>query len=199
MMYRLSIPFASVVAMFCITTSPVHGAPASLMDCAKVTGGIDQIVCSDEKLATLDRKLVDVYAQASKAATTPAQKNRLAADQQRWLETANRCTGAKDRNECARDTYLHRIADLQAQFKLVAARGPFNMVCNDKPSNVLSAQFFETDPPTARFTYDERAVTAFIARSGSGSRYEGPNVSYWEHQGEASVVWFGQTMKCRTR
>jgi membrane-bound inhibitor of C-type lysozyme len=64
---------------------------------------------------------------------------------------------------------------------------------------VLVAQYFETDPASARFTYDGRTVTAFIQRSGSGARYGGPSVSYWEHQGEASVVWFGRTMKCATK
>ena len=65
-------------------------------------------------------------------------------------------------------------------------------------TGVMVAQYFETDPPTARFSYDGRSLTAFIQRSGSGARYGGNNVSYWEHQGEASVVWFGRTMKCTT-
>ena len=51
----------------------------------------------------------------------------------------------------------------------------------------------------ARFTHAGRNLTAFVQRSGSGARYGGPNISYWEHQGEASVVWFGRAMKCATR
>ena len=38
----------------------------------------------------------------------------------------------------------------------------------------------------ARFFHDGRTVTAYMARSGSGSRYENANVDYWEHQGEAA-------------
>jgi uncharacterized protein len=173
-------------------------APPPSIDCAKATDPVESTICSDDALATLDGRLVGVYAAASKAATAE-QRNRLAADQQRWLEVRNRCAGAPDRIACIKERYVNRIADLQAQFKLVGSRGPFRFVCNNDPNNVFVAQYFETDPPTARFTHDGRTVTAFIARSGSGARYDGPSVSYWEHQGEASVVWFGRTFKCATR
>jgi uncharacterized protein len=179
---------------------PAAAAPASAssMDCAAATDAVETAICSDDALAALDAKLVTVYAAASKAAA-PAQRNRLAADQQRWLEARGRCAGAPDHAACISERYINRIADLQAQFKLVASRGPFRFECDRKPGNVLDAQFFETEPPTARFSHGGRTVTAFLARSGSGARYEGPTVSYWEHQGEASVVWFGHSMKCRTR
>ena len=156
------------------------------------------MVCRDGALASLDRKLVEVYATASKVATSD-QKNRLAADQQRWLNERDACAKSSEKSACAKERYLQRIADLQAQFKLVPSRGPFQFVCNSNPGSVLVAQYFDTDPATARFTHDGRTVTAFIQRSGSGARYGGPSISYWEHQGEASVVWFGRPMKCTTR
>ena len=184
---------ASAGALPASAQSP-HVAP----DCARAATIVDQAICADNSLTALDAKLTEVYATASKAASAD-QRNRLAADQQRWLDDRAACGRASDRAPCIKDRYLERIADLQAQFKLVSSRGPFRFACNGDPGNVLVAQYFETDPATARFTYDGRAVTAFIQRSGSGARYGGPGVSYWEHQGEASVVWFGRTMKCRTR
>jgi len=153
-------------------------------------------VCSDSTLSALEAKLVSVYGAASKAATGE-QKNRLAAEQQHWLDERNRCSGA-DRATCIRTQYTNRIADLQAQYKLVGSRGPFRFVCDNNRNSVLVAQYFATDPSTARFSHDGRTVTAFVAPSGSGARYEGASVSYWEHQGEASVVWFGRKMKCAT-
>jgi len=171
---------------------------SSSIECARASSVVEQTVCGNDALAALDRKLVDVYAAASKAASAE-QKNRLAADQQRWLNEREACGRSSERADCIKERYLQRIADLQAQFKLVPSRGPFHFVCNNDPSNVLVAQYFETDPATARFTHDGRAVTAFVQRSGSGARYDAPNVSYWEHQGEASVVWFGKSMKCATK
>jgi uncharacterized protein len=176
----------------------VAQSTSSSIDCARAMSAAEQTVCSDASLASLDRKLVDVYASASKAASAD-QKNRLAADQQRWLNERNACGKSSEQATCIKERYLLRIADLQAQFKLAPSRGPFRFVCNNDPNSVMVAQYFETDPPTARFSYDGRTLTAFIQRSGSGARYGGNNVSYWEHQGEASVVWFGRQMKCATK
>src|SRR5207253_8591751 len=185
---RLTIALLVAVCGVSITPNAVAQGGARSIDCARVMSAVDEIVCRDAALTSLDRRLVDVYATASKAATSD-QKNRLAADQQRWLTERDGCAKASDKNACVKERYLHRIADLQAQFKLAPSRGPFRLVCNNDPADILVAQYFETDPATARFTHDGRSVTAFIQRSGSGARYDGPSVSYWEHQGEASVVW----------
>ena len=190
-----------MLGIFCslafLHDSAAQGTAPSI-NCARAASAVEEMVCRDGALASLDRKLVEVYATASKTATSD-QKNRLAADQQRWLRERDACGKSSDKTACTKELYLQRIADLQAQFKLVRSHGPFHFVCNGDPGNVLVAQYFDTDPATARFAHDGRAVTAFIQRSGSGARYGGPNVSYWEHQGEASVVWFGRTMKCATR
>jgi len=192
---------AALAGLAVLATQPgaAHAAAtAGSVDCASSTGGIDAVICGDPALAALDRKLVDVYAAASKAASSE-QKNRLFAEQQSWLVERNRCTGAQDRAVCARDQYTRRIADLQAQFKLVASRGPFRLSCGSDPANILTAQYFQTDPPTARFFHDGRTVTAFAMPAASGARYDNASVSYWEHQGEASVVWYGHKLTCNTR
>jgi len=179
-------------------TVAVFAAAAGSVDCATASGSVDAVICGDGALAALDRKLVDVYAAAAKAAT-PDQKNRLFAEQQSWLADRSRCTGAQDKTACMKDLYTLRIADLQATFKLVKSRGPFRFACGKGPNDFMTAQYFETDPPSARFFHDGRTVTAYVARSGSGSRYENANVDYWEHQGDAAVVWYGRKMTCNTR
>ncbi|MET0204041.1 MAG: MliC family protein [Casimicrobiaceae bacterium] len=181
----------------------LHGAVASAaaagsVDCASASGSGDTVLCGDASLAALDKKLVDVYAAAAKAAA-PDQRNRLFAEQQSWLADRSRCTGAKDKVACMKDLYTLRITDLQATFKLVKSRGPFRFSCGKGPNDFMTAQFFETDPPSARLFHDGRTVTAYTARSGSGSRYENANVDYWEHQGEAALVWYGRKLTCNTR
>jgi uncharacterized protein len=192
---------ASLLGIVCslafFPDSAAQGITPSI-DCARAASAVEELVCRDSALASLDRKLVEVYATASKTASSD-QRNRLAADQQRWLNERDACVKSDNKSACAKERYLHRIADLQAQFKLAPSRGPFRLVCNNDPGSVLVAQYFDTDPATARFTHDGRTVTAFVQRSGSGARYGGTSVSYWEHQGEASVVWFGRAMKCATR
>ena len=195
---KLTAPLLGIACSLALlhdSTAAQGTAPS--IDCARAASAVEEMVCRDGALASLDRKLVDVYATASKTATSD-QKNRLAADQQRWLNERDACAKSSEKSTCTKERYLQRIADLQAQFKLVPSHGPFRFVCNGDPGNVFVAQYFDSDPATARFTYDGRTVTAFIQRSGSGARYGGPSISYWEHQGEASVVWFGRTMKCAT-
>ena len=34
------------------------------------------------------------------------------------------------------------------------------------------------------------------SRSGSGARYAAPNVELWEHQGEATLDWYGKKLTC---
>lgn len=189
---------AGIAALGSPADSARAAASAGSVDCAAASGGIDTAICGDPGLAALDRRLVDVYAAASKVAS-PEQKNRLFAEQQSWLTDRNRCTGAADRVVCARDQYTRRIADLQAQFRLVASRGPFRFVCDNDPANILTAQYFQTEPPTGRFFHDGRTVTAFVMPAASGARYDNANISYWEHQGEASVVWYGRKLTCNTR
>jgi uncharacterized protein len=187
-------PLAATPAASTATAMPAAGS----VDCANPVGSVDPVICGDEELAALDRKLVDVYATAAKAAK-PDQRNRLFAEQQGWLTDRARCVGAQDKVMCMKELYQSRIADLQATFKLVSSRGPFRFACGKGPNDYMTAQFFDTDPPTARFFHDGRTVTAFVARSGSGSRYENANVDYWEHQGEAAVIWYGRKMTCNTK
>src|SRR5438046_9506294 len=176
-----------MLGIFCslafLHDSAAQGTAPSI-NCARAASAVEEMVCRDGALASLDRKLVEVYATASKTATSD-QKNRLAADQQHWLNERNACAKSSEKSACTKERYLQRIADLQAQFKLVPSHGPFRFVCNGDPHMVLVAQYFETDPATARFTYDGRTVTAFIQRSGSGARYGGPGVRYGEHRGQA--------------
>jgi uncharacterized protein len=194
---RHRLPLAAAIALAAAWPLAASAAVASF-ECDKARGPVEEAICDEPELAALDSKLVDVYVAATKAANVE-QKNRLAAEQQGWLAERDRCAGSAERVACVREKYANRIADLQAQFGLVRSRGPFRLACSKDPGDILVAQYYETDPPSARFTYDGRGATAFVVRTGSGSRYEGPYVSYWERQGEASVVWYGRTMKCAVR
>ena len=193
------VPYTLAAALAIAIVPAARAADAGgSVDCTTPAGGVATAICGDTALTILDRRLVEVYAAATKAAT-PEQRNRLFAEQQSWLDDRRRCTGAQAKTDCMKDLYVRRIADLQATFKLVKSRGPFRFACGKGPDDYMTAQYFETDPPSARFFHNGRTVTAFVARSGSGARYENANVSFWEHQGEASVVWYGRSFTCTTR
>jgi len=46
-------------------------------------------------------------------------------------------------------------------------------------------------------TYGNDQTIAFVAPSGSGARYTAQNVEFWEHQGEATIDWYGTELRCK--
>jgi uncharacterized protein len=72
--------------------------------------------------------------------------------------------------------------------------------CNDKSGHLTAAFYNNADPRAVSLAFgdDQTPVSiAFIAMSGSGSRYTGENVEYWEHQGVAVVTIDGRKLTCK--
>ena len=124
---------------------------------------MQQLVCKDEGLAALDRKLDEVY-KAARAKATNEVPPVLVAEQRGWVKGRDECWKAKSGGpafltatwqatnvrECVEGNYRIRISELQAKYRLVPSKGPVFFACENNPANELVATFFETDPPTAR-------------------------------------------------
>jgi uncharacterized protein len=158
-------------------------------DCSKVQkGSIEELICKDEGLSALDRKMATVYAEAAQKA-----KNEhppvLRAEQRGWIKGRNDCWKSADKRQCIDQSYRRRIAELQARYRLVTANGPFWYSCDGDPRNEVVVTFFKTDPPTLEAEYGDQVSLMYLEPSASGSKYQGRNESFWEHQGEATIVW----------
>jgi uncharacterized protein len=167
--------------------------------CDKVkAGSIEAMVCSDQALSALDRKLSGVYAAASSKAVNE-HPPLLKAEQRGWIKGRNECWKAGDKRGCVQDEYERRIAELQARYRLVSVSGPFRFICNDNPVNEVIVAFFRTEPPTLIAERGDSVSLMYLQPSGSGTRYQGRNESFWEHQGEAAIIWgYGAPeMRCR--
>jgi uncharacterized protein len=165
------------------------GAASPSFDCDRVeAGSIEAMVCGDDELAALDRKLAAVYAEAAKKAVNEHPRV-LQAEQRGWIKGRNECWKADDKRRCVADEYRRRTAELQARYRLVAMTGPVRYGCDGDPRNEVVVSYFDTDPRTAIAERGDRVSTMFLQPSGSGTRYQGRNESLWEHQGEARVVW----------
>ena len=167
-------------------------------DCSKVQkGSIEELVCKDEGLSVLDRKMATVYAEAAKKA-----KNEhppvLKAEQRGWIKGRNECWKSDDKRQCIEESYKRRIAELQARYLLVSADGPYWYACNGDPRNEVVVSFFKTDPPTLIAERGDSVSLMYLESSGSGSKYQGRNESLWEHQGEVRISWGygGPEMRC---
>lgn len=158
-------------------------------ECGKVeAGSIEALICENPTLSALDRKLSGVYIAASRIAINE-HPPRLKAEQRGWIKGRNACWKTNDIPECVTNAYRHRIAELQARYRLLPGHGPFGFICNNNPANEIIATFFQTDPPTLIAERGDSISLMYLQPSASGARYQGRNESFWEHQGEATVVW----------
>jgi len=157
--------------------------------CDKVrAGSVEAMICEDSGLAMLDRKLSAVYAAASRKAVNE-QPPLLKAEQRGWIKGRNDCWKSGDERGCIQDEYQRRIAELQARYRLVPARGPVAFVCDGNVRNEVLVTFFQTDPPTLIAEYGDSISLMYLQPGGSGTRYQGRNEIFWEHQGEALITW----------
>jgi len=81
----------------------------------------------------------------------------------------------------------------------VATRGPFNFECL-KPDGTLEtfiATYYQTEPGLLLLEHANQTRPAFQVRSGSGAKYEGQGVLFWEAHGEATVTWSGVAQTCK--
>ncbi|MCC7328201.1 MAG: MliC family protein [Burkholderiales bacterium] len=179
----------ALLASGAFAASPCFAADAGpSIDCsAKLTRSVERHICSDLKLATLDRELAAVYASAQAKSGQGAPD--LTATQRAWVVSRNDCWKSNDMPACVLRAYRDRISELQARYRLLEPVGTGRFLCPGTPPQPVVAEFFATDPPTAMVEF--AGVTQFmrVAPSGSGARYTGGNRRFWEHQGVALLSW----------
>ncbi len=208
-MGRLAVRIVAAGALAVVPTLVLAEGPA--FDCAKADGEVEELICKDERLAALDRKLDEVY-KAAKAKARDDMPQYLRVEQRGWIKGRNECWKAQgDGNavfftaswpaanvrECVEGNYRLRISELQALWQLAPAKGPVFYACENNPANEVVATFFETDPPTARLERGDRTATAWLVPAGSGSKYEGQNVEFWTKGDGAQVTWLDEELECR--
>ena len=182
----ISAPVALLTLGFWAGTTAA--APPSF-DCGKArAGSTEELVCRDDALAALDRKLAGVYAAASKKAVNERPPV-LKAEQRGWIKGRNDCWKRDDRRQCVEESYRLRIAELQARYRLVEGTGPVAYACNGDPRNEVVATFFPTDPPTLIAERGDQVSLMYQQRSASGAKYQGRNEMLWEHHGNVRIAW----------
>ena len=168
-------------------------------DCDKVeANSIEELICKDNGLAALDRMLSIIYSAAAKKAAN-AHPPVLKAEQRGWIKGRNECWKSHDKRACVQDEYQRRIAELQARYRLVQGNGPVRFICDENPANEVIVTFFPTEPPTLIAERGDSISLMYLQPSGSGTKYQGRNETYWEHHGEASITWgYGAPrMRCK--
>ncbi len=184
-------------ALLLVSGSTLAQGPA--FKCDKVEAeSVEALICQDAGLSALDQQLALVYAEASKKAVNEHPAT-LKAEQRGWIKGRDDCWKSQDQKLCVSDSYHQRIVELQARYRLVDSVGPVTWLCDGDSRNQVVVTFFKTDPATLIAERGDSTSLMTQQISASGSRYLGRNESFWEHQGEATIVWgYGaKEMKCK--
>ncbi|PSV48405.1 META domain-containing protein [Photobacterium indicum] len=192
MRLKLTI-LATVLSIF----SPFLWAESPSFDCDKASGQVEERICNDDALAALDTKMEMVYDQAIQN-IPDSERSIMKAMQRGWIKGRNECWKGQDERACVEYAYKSRIVDLQVAGGLIEVPSPVGFNCPNMADKPVTVVFYnQTDPASAMITVGDDQALAFSTRTASGARYEGQNVSLWEHQGEASLEWFGTKMQCQ--
>jgi membrane-bound inhibitor of C-type lysozyme len=123
----------------------------------------------------------------------------MRAEQSGWIKGRSECSKDSEVRACIEREYRDRVVALQATSRLVAYTGPVFYACTNakgEKSQVV-ATFHKTDPPSTLVERGDRTVLGMLVPAASGAKYEGANLVFWEHQGEAQVTWMDAELKCR--
>ena len=164
-------------------------------DCAKADGRVEEMICRDDRLATLDQQLAEVYKTALEKAPKDELKT-LKAFQRGWVKGRNDCWKAQNVNKCVHFSYESRITELQIAYGDLVVPEPVTYSCEG--SDLITAVFYQdTALPAVVLTRIPNQVVALLSPAGSGAKYEGQNVIFWTKGSDAMVTWNGEEFTCQ--
>ena len=190
-----------IVFLLLLLSSGTIRADGPSFNCSKVApGSIEEMICKDENLSALDVKMAEVYKKASEIAVNE-HPPMLKAEQRGWVKGRDDCWKSDDKKKCVEDSYILRIAELQARYRLVPGNGPVFYYCDGNKSKEVVMTFFQTDPPTLIAEFGDSVSLMYLEPSGSGSKYEGRNESAWIKGNDATVAWGFEApeMNCKVK
>jgi uncharacterized protein len=177
---------------------PPTGPVTPSFDCAKSESDAEQLVCHDHALAGLDNRLAEVY--AAELAKPGASKD-LQPHQKGWVKERDDCWKADDKRLCVEQAYRTRIAYLQINSPGAMAATPVAFKCDDNSKPFTMAYYNNYDDKPAVATLGNDQAIVFPEPSASGSKYSrsgggDQGFSFWEHQGKASINFYGIKLEC---
>jgi len=175
-------------------------APAKpSFDCAKATGEVEKMICQDPALAALDVQMAAAWQKALGLFPPDVAKTQRAL-QNGWIRGRNDCWKEKPARACVETSYQNRLFELQLESKQLKAPIVSAWACTGGDGKPVTMSFYNDATPQAGvLKVGDDKMTLFAARSGSGARYASGEIEFWEHQGEASITWWGTKLACKAK
>lgn len=194
--YRLP---AAVVALVFFVATPALPAPS--FDCRQAGNDIERLICSDAKLAALDQQMAELFSAAMRQATESGQAD-LLAEQRGWIKNRNGCAKRPGpRRHCVLEHYTQRTSRLEellaagSETKSANDAEPALFHCDD--GSDIQATFLSGTPRAVRIKLGSAVWTLPQAVSGSGARYAGNGLVFWQKGGEALLERHNRSVNCR--
>ena len=153
------------------------------------------MICQSDQLAALDNRLAKLYQQARPGSGDTS----LRASQLLWLKERNGCAKEQEPRGCVQRVYQQRITELMIRNGELTDTAAVSYRCDGGKYDAMDAVFYSVGIPLPAvvLTRGDQQKIAFQVRSGSGAKYEGSGVSFWEHQGEARGSWDQAAFTCQ--
>lgn len=190
------VDVAKDIAVEPAAVAPVPPPPETVkpsFDCSKAQSEAETMVCADYGLAGLDNRLAEVY--AAELSKPNASKD-LAATQRGWVKGRDECWKADDKRWCIEEEYRTRIAELQINSPGAMAATAIEFKCDDNSKPFTMAYYQELDDKPAVITLGKDQAIVFPQPAASGAKYGRKGTEYWEHQGKATVDFYGVKLQC---
>jgi uncharacterized protein len=175
--------------------SPPASTAVPAFDCTRAESEAEKLVCADPALSALDQRLAEVFEQAKSAPGVDVAQ--LVTLQRGWVKGRDDCWKADDQVRCVREAYLTQITDLQINHGGIVVPSPVEFACGDNSKPFTMVFYNQLDPQAAVLTWGNDQAIVFPVPAASGARYGREGVDFWEHQGEATVEFYGTRMTCR--
>ncbi len=149
------------------------GVPS--FDCkAKGLGLVEQSICSDSELTALDQQLSAVFEKA-RAIDAKTVNGILVPEQRGWIKGRNECWKESDLKKCTLNSYIRRISELQARYRLLSPVSTATYICDKNPAHELVVNYFATQQKVALVEHGDSTFTLFADPAGANNRYLGGN------------------------
>ncbi|UUM32331.1 lysozyme inhibitor LprI family protein [Vibrio japonicus] len=177
----------SSVLLFGVSTSV--GAFSPSYDCTQRSlNSVEKAICADVELSQQDVLLDHIYKKAKAIDKANQATHSIRSEQRGWLKGRNECWKSDTTNECIREQYQHRIATLQARYRLVEHSDPIFFACDGNQAKEVVVTRFETDPISVIAEFGDSV--SFMLYSAQQSQYVGRNESIiYQNDQSIDVVW----------
>lgn len=189
--------FAVYLLLMGLAVSVPALAVSPAFDCTSAEGEVEQLICSDDELASMDLLLAKTYSQAIQN-IPKEERDTFRAEQRGWIKGRNDCWKANNVRRCVEFSYQSKTVELQIIGGLVEAPEYQALSCADSADSLpfTLSVYQKTKPSAAVLTRGNDQVIAIKTAGGAANRYLAPNVSLLLGEGQVEVDWFGEQVKC---